>query len=244
MLSVNDKLEIRFDNEQPNSQMSQLNDAVIIRPDGKISLPLIGTVQAEGKTPEELEAELAGLYQKYYKEARPVLIVREFTNNQVLVDGKMTRTGIKNLDDVVVLNRSYVRMVFVGGEVNRPGFVKLKGPMTASQAIIAAGGLKPTAELRTVAMFREGENHQVIGRLLNLKSQWTYEKQKLIPEDQRLAIWNVPLQSGDVVIVPKTMIAKVNDTLDQYVYQLIPMTRNTSFQYVYTTGSSIGLLGF
>ena len=244
LLSVNDKLEIRFDNEQPNSQMSQLNDAFTIRPDGKISLPLIGTVQAEGRTPEELEADVARRYQKYYTEANPVLIVREFTNNQVLVDGKMTRMGIKNLDDVVVLNRSYERMVFVGGEVNRPGFVKLRGPMTVSQAIIAAGGLKPTAELRTVAMFHEGENNQVIGKLLNLKCQWTYENQKRIPENQRLDIEDVPLQSGDVVIVPKTMIAKINNALDQYVYQLIPMTRNTQFSYLYTTGSAIGAFGF
>jgi polysaccharide export outer membrane protein len=244
LLSVNDKLEIRFDNEQPSSQMTRLNDAVTIRPDGKISLPLIGTVQAEGQTPEELEAEVAGRYRKYYKDADPVLIVREFTNNQVLVDGKMTRMGIKNLDDVVVLTRSYERMVFVGGEVNRPGFVKLKGPMTVTQAIIAAGGLKPTAELRTVAMFHEDENNKATGKLLNLKCQWTYENQKRIPEDQRLDIEDVLLQSGDVVIVPKTMIAKINNALDQYVYQLIPMTRNTQFQYLYTTGSAVGAFGF
>ena len=244
LLSVNDKLEIRFDNEQPNSEMTRLNDAVTIRPDGKITLPLIGTVDAEGRTPEELEAEVAKRYQKYYKDADPVLIVREFTNNQVFVDGKMTRTGIKNLDDVVVLTRSFKRMVFVGGEVMRPGLVELKGPMTVSQAIIAAGGPKRTAEMRTVAMFSEGENNKAIGKLLNMKCQWTYENQKKIPEDQRLDIEDEALQSSDVIIVPKTMIAKVTDTLEQYVYQLVPMTRNTQFQYLYTTGSAVGAFGF
>lgn len=244
LLSVGDKLEVRFDTERPDPQLSQLGDSVTVRPDGRISLPLIGTVVAEGKTPEELEAEVAALYRQYYKEADPVLIVREFTNDRVLVDGEMKRTGLKNIDDVVVLTRKFERLVFVGGEVVRPGFVKLAGPMTVTQAILAAGGPKRSAELRTVAMFREGPYHRAEGRLLNLNCRFTYENQKRIPPEQRLALHDVPLAANDVVIVPKTMISKVGDTLDQYVYQLIPMTRNTSFQYVYTTGSSLGFFGF
>jgi protein involved in polysaccharide export with SLBB domain len=244
LLSVNDKLDIRFDANGADSPLDKLSDSVTIRPDGKISLPLIGTLIAEGRTPEELEAEVVARYQKFYKEAAPVLIVREFTNNQVLVDGQMTRTGMKNIDDVVVLTRSFERMVYVAGEVVRPGFIKIRGTMTVSQAIIAAGGPKRTAELRTVARFRQGANNQVIGELLNLKCQWTYEGQKRIPQAMRLPIQDMPLGANDIVIVPKTAIAKLTDVLDQYVYQLIPMTRNTQFQYLYSTGSSVGAFGF
>ena len=92
----------------------------------------MGTVVAEGKAPEELESELAALYREYYKNPRPVLIVREFTNNQFLVDDKLVRPGLKNIDNMVVLTRTFERLVFVAGEVGRPGFVKLKGPMTVS----------------------------------------------------------------------------------------------------------------
>ena len=235
LLSVKDRLDIRFDSSGENSALDKLSDSVTIRPDGKISLPLIGTLTAEGKTPEELEAEVVARYQKFYKEASPVLIVREFTNNQVLVDGAMRRTGLKDIDDVVVLTRSFERMVYVAGEVVRPGFVKFRGPMTVSQAIIAAGGPK-----RTVARFRQGINNQAVGELLNLKSQWTYEGQKRIPRHMRLAIQDMPLGANDVVIVPKTGIAKLTDVLEQYVYQLVPMTRNTQFQYLYTYISHMG----
>ncbi|MBT6157991.1 MAG: hypothetical protein HOL01_20280 [Planctomycetaceae bacterium] len=244
LLSVKDRLDIRFDPSGENSALDKLSDSVTIRPDGKISLPLIGTLTAEGKTPEELEAEVVARYQKFYKEAAPVLIVREFTNNQVLVDGAMKRTGLKDIDDVVVLTRSFERMVYVAGEVVRPGFVKIRGPMTVSQAIIAAGGPKRTAEMRTVARFRQGINNQAVGELLNLKSQWTYEGQKRIPQEMRLPIQDMPLGANDVVIVPKTGIAKLTDVLEQYVYQLVPMTRNTQFQYLYSTGAATGAFGF
>jgi|GEM_PF-950634 protein involved in polysaccharide export with SLBB domain len=244
LLSVKDRLDIRFDSSGVDSPLDKLCDSVTIRPDGKISLPLIGTLTAEGKTPEELEAEVVARYQKFYKEASPVLIVREFTNNQVFVDGAMKRTGLKDIDDVVVLTRSFERMVYVAGEVVRPGFVKIRGPMTVSQAIIAAGGPKRTAEMRTVARFRQGVNNQAVGELLNLKSQWTYEGQKRIPQHMRLPIQDLPLGANDVVIVPKTTIGKVTDVLEQYVYQLVPMTRNTQFQYLYSTGGAVGAFGF
>lgn len=244
LLSVNDKLDVRFDSENSNSSLNKLNDSVTVRPDGKISLPLIGTLVAEGKTPEELEAEIVAGYREFYRDAKPVLIVREFTNNQVLIDGRMTRTGMKDIDDVVVLTRTFERMVYVAGEVQKPGFVKFRGPMTVSQAIIAAGGPKRTAEMRTVARFREGLNQQVVGDLFDLKTQWSYEKQKKKAYCKRPAVDDMPLGANDVIIVPKTRIAKLNDCLDQYLYQLIPMTRNTQFQYLYSTGASVGAFGF
>ena len=98
--------------------------------------------------------------------------------------------------------------------------------------------------MRTVARFRQGANNQAIGELLNLKCQWTYEGQKRIPQEMRLPIQDVPLGANDVVIVPKTGIAKLTDVLEQYVYQLVPMTRNTQFQYLYTTGGAVGAFGF
>jgi polysaccharide export outer membrane protein len=244
LLSVKDKLDIRFDSENSNSALNKLSDTVTIRPDGKISLPLIGTLAAEGKTPEELEEEIVSRYREYYRDAKPVLIVREFTNNKVLIDGRMKRTGMKDIDNVVVLTRTFERMVYVGGEVQKPGFVKFRGPMTVSQAIIAAGGPKRTAELRTVARFQEGVNQRVIGDLIDLKTQWTYEKQKKTDHCKRPAVDDMLLGANDVVIVPKTRIAKLNDCLDQYLYQLIPMTRNTQFQYLYTTGTTVGAFGF
>lgn len=216
--------------------MKNLNDSVTVRPDGKISLPLVGTVVAEGKAPKELESKLAVLYREYYKNARPVLIVWEFTNNQFLVGDKLVRAGLKNIDDVVVLTRTFERLVFVAGEVGRPGFVKLKGPMTVSQAVIGSGGVKRTAELRTAVLFHKGDDGCRTATTLNMRGLWRPDKPQPMED--------LALQPCDVTIIPKTRIARVNDALDQYIYQLLPMAKNTSFQYVYTTGASVGLFSF
>src|SRR5262249_24691799 len=56
LINIDDVLEIRF------RDAAVLNQTVQVRPDGRISLSLVKSVVAEGKTPEELEAELIGLY--------------------------------------------------------------------------------------------------------------------------------------------------------------------------------------
>src|SRR5690242_18295644 len=55
-IDIGDELELRF------PDMPSMNDSTRVRTDGKIVLPLIGAVQAEGVAPEQLEAELAKRY--------------------------------------------------------------------------------------------------------------------------------------------------------------------------------------
>ena len=47
------------------------------------------------------------------------------------------------------------------------------------------------------------------------------------------ALNDLPLRPFDIVIVPKTLIATVNQFLDQYLYQLVPATRNVNFSFFY-----------
>lgn len=104
---------------------------VPVRPDGKISLALIGDVQAAGKTPEQLTSDLTGLLKKYIAEPRVTVTV----------------TAINS------------RKVYLLGEVNRPGPVIMTPSMTVLQAIAAAGG--PTAYANTKKMYvlrKDGAN--------------------------------------------------------------------------------------
>jgi polysaccharide export outer membrane protein len=104
---------------------------VPVRPDGKISLALIGDVQAAGKTPEQLTTDLTGLLKKYIAEPRVTVTV----------------TAINS------------RKVYLLGEVNRPGPVIMTPSMTVLQAIAAAGG--PTAYANTKKMYvlrKDGAN--------------------------------------------------------------------------------------
>ena len=89
----------------------EYNQSQKIRPDGKISLPLIGEVQAAGKKIGPFQAELSQLYQPQLQNS-----------------------------EVVVAIDAGAEPVYVSGAVNHPGKVVIDGPMTALEAIMEAGG--------------------------------------------------------------------------------------------------------
>ncbi len=134
LIQAGDKLEIKF------FYNSELNETVVVRPDGKISLQLLDDIQAAGITPAELDDILT---QKYaYELKKPVLtvIVRSFTGQRV----------------------------YVGGEVNRPGLVSLTAGMSALQAVINAGGLRETAKLENAIVIRKGKDRKPIPMRVDL----------------------------------------------------------------------------
>lgn len=93
----------------------ELTRVVPVRPDGRISLPLAGEVEAAGKTPAELQTGLTKVLSPYIKDASVAVLVREINASRV----------------------------FVLGEVARPGGFPLRGPMTVVQAVALAGGRTP-----------------------------------------------------------------------------------------------------
>jgi len=90
----------------------ELTRVVPVRPDGKISLPLAGEVEAAGRTPAELQQGLTRSLAPYIKDAAVAVLVREINASRV----------------------------FVMGEVTKPGGFPLRGPMSVMQAIALAGG--------------------------------------------------------------------------------------------------------
>lgn len=104
---------------------------VVVRPDGKISLPLLNDVQAAGHTPEQLAAALEQTASKYITEPNATVIVKE------------TRS----------------RRVFLLGEVRGPGMVPLIGDMTVLQLIAVGGGLLDYADKKNILIIRT-ENGQ------------------------------------------------------------------------------------
>src|SRR4051812_10220316 len=95
----------------------EMSRAMAVRPDGKISMPLIGEVVADGKTPAQLQAELA-------------------TRLQSL---------IKNPDVTVIVQDIKSQKFNVLGEVQRPGMFPLAKPMTILDAVAMAGGFRDFA---------------------------------------------------------------------------------------------------
>ena len=119
---------------------ANLNTTQPIRRDGMISMPLVGEVKAVGKTPTELEKDLADLYSTQ-------LLSKEVT--------------------VEVQSSSFP--VYVSGSVLRPGKVMSDHPITALEAVMEAGGYDNTkANLKEVTIIRH-EGNSTRNYIVNLK---------------------------------------------------------------------------
>jgi polysaccharide export outer membrane protein len=118
-LNAGDVIKISFPGAPELSQTQKVGT------DGTLSLPLIGDVRAAGKSPGELQIELANLYKS------------QLQNNEVLV---------------TVENRAIP--IVVSGAVQKPGKIVFERPATVLEAIMEAGGFTPQADLKRVSVIR------------------------------------------------------------------------------------------
>jgi polysaccharide biosynthesis/export protein len=86
-IGINDILTINVWHEP------DLSRNLVVRPDGKITLPLIGDVRAAGKTPPALEAELRSDLAQYIKDPALTVIVSEIRSRHVNIIGQVVRPG-------------------------------------------------------------------------------------------------------------------------------------------------------
>ncbi len=119
-----DSLRIVRDAQSP-AQADQMN-LFVVRPDGSFAYPFIGKVQAAGRTPEQVGAEIARRQAAIYREP-------EVTVNIAIAPG----------------NR-----VYVGGAVRNPGAFDLASAATVEQALTGSGGVLPIGDSRHVALVR------------------------------------------------------------------------------------------
>jgi polysaccharide export outer membrane protein len=123
ILGVGDVLEISVWGH------SDLSKKVVIRPDGKISLPLLDDIRAEGLTPSGLDEEITNLLAKHIPEPKVTVIVAEIKSKKI----------------------------YIVGEVREPGVYPLLGRTTLLEAISMAGGILPNANLRRGTILRPDE---------------------------------------------------------------------------------------
>jgi polysaccharide biosynthesis/export protein len=112
---------------------AELTRTVPVRPDGKISLPLLNDVQAAGLTPTQLAAQITESLKKFV------------TNPQV----------------TVIVSQINSQRIYILGEVNRAGAYPLLPDMTVLQGLSSAGGFTQFANLKKIYMFRTENGKQV-----------------------------------------------------------------------------------
>lgn len=111
-----------------------LDVSVPVRPDGKISVPLVGDIEAGGRTPEEVAADIQDKLKTYVRDPQVTVILTQLRSHE------------------------YLSRVRVTGAVHQPVSVPYRQGMTVLDAVLAAGGTNQFAAADSTELYRkEGE---------------------------------------------------------------------------------------
>jgi polysaccharide export outer membrane protein len=139
----------------------QLTETAVVRPDGKVSLPLVSELDVAGLTPEAVQQTLTDQLIKFVRKPRVTVTVQEI----------------------------HSRMVYITGEVQRPGAYPLLDEMNVVQLVARSGGLTDFAKRKQVYVLRAGNSARV---------NVNYEKVLKGQAPKQ----NLELAPGDTVVVP------------------------------------------
>lgn len=110
----------------------ELSSEVVVRPDGRISLPLLNDVTAAGYTPEQLRVQLEKAASKFIEDPNATVVVKAINS----------------------------RKVFITGQVAKPGTYPLVTDMNVVQLIAQVGGLLEYADAKNIVIMRTEDGHE------------------------------------------------------------------------------------
>ncbi|MBN2468042.1 MAG: polysaccharide biosynthesis/export family protein [Deltaproteobacteria bacterium] len=116
---------------------ADLSKVITIRPDGKISLPVVGDLQAAGLSAEQLRENIRQALTDYVDEPTVTVTVQQINSLKI----------------------------FIQGEVNQPGVYDLKSNFTLLQAVSLAGGFTEWAKKDRISIFRKDAEKMVTIRV-------------------------------------------------------------------------------
>jgi len=178
-----------------------LSKLITVRPDGHVTFPLIGDHLVANKTIQQV----IEMIQEDYNNFLPGMKVDVFLHSQ---------TG---------------SVIYVLGEVEKPGAYKILRPINCLEAMTIAGGYTSNAELRSVIAFRKYEK-RIIARSLNLKDL-------TMLKDQSPFFYLGP---DDILFVPKTRLASLAELMrqiaDVFLFDSWSAGITESVNFIKTTG--------
>ncbi len=177
----------------------ELNDTAELRPDGRVSLQLIGEVVLGGLTIGQATDLIQDRYAGELRSPEVILQVREFAR----------------------------LMVYVTGEVPRPGPIDLIPELTLLQAIGAAGGPLPTADGNTVVLIRKSADGNPVGQRMEPYIDGDNDGDNIRLDSL------AELSPFDVIVVPASRITRMGRWVDQHIRQLNPVNLSAGFTYVF-----------
>lgn len=152
-IGISDVLEVHVWKEP------ELTRVAVVRPDGKISLPLAGEILADGKTATELREIVTKRLSEYVSHPEVSVMVQQ-------------------------INRL---RYYVIGEVNNPGAYPLTAPVTLTQALAMAGGFREWADKGKIMVQRAAEDGKTVRIYFDykawVKNTWKYGNIELVDGD-------------------------------------------------------------
>jgi len=127
VIGPDDQLSVMFWRDK------DLSTDVTVRPDGKITLPLLNDVQAAGLRPDQLREKIAEQAKRYLEDPQPTVVIKQINS----------------------------RKVFITGQVAKAGPYNLMAPTTVLQLISMAVGLTEYAHSKKISIMRTENGRQI-----------------------------------------------------------------------------------
>ncbi len=142
---------------------------------------------------------------------------------KLIADGLRTGGIVADARPSIAIT-TYSATIYVAGEVRTPGSIALSRPLDAYQAVVLAGGLLDTARSGKVAVISRSVTGAATVRLINLHD---YPRNDAGP--------TLRLAPGDVLFVPKSRIAEIDQWIEQHINKVVPNSLKFNFNIGDTT---------
>ena len=175
------------------SSAPELSRTLTVGPDGRVVMPMTRPIMAAGRTFQHVQHKL------------------------------MAELG-KQLRDptIAVTPRAYApEQIYVGGQVGQPGTYTLPRRIGALEGILMAGGMRPTARSREVAILRRAPNGGMMMRSVNIRGGLLNIREY---ND------NIQLRRGDIIFVPQSTIGEIGTFMENF-RRTFPVDFNLSYQF-------------
>ena len=175
------------------SSAPELSRTLTVGPDGRVVMPFSRPIMAAGRTFGQVQNELMGELGKQLRDPTIAVTPRAYAPEQI----------------------------YVGGQVGQPGTYTLPGRIGALEGILMAGGMRPTARSRQVAILRRAPNGGMMMRSVNIRGGLLNIREY---ND------NIQLRRGDIIFVPQSTIGEIGTFMENF-RRTFPVDFNLSYQF-------------
>jgi len=182
------------------SSAPELSRTLTVGPDGRVVMPMSQSIMAAGRTFGQVQSQLTAELGKQLRDPTIAVTPRAYAPEQI----------------------------YVGGQVGQPGTYTIPSKIGALEAILMAGGMRPTARARQVAVLRRAPSGRMMMRTVNIRNGLLNIREY---DD------NMQLRRGDIIFVPQSNIAEIGSWVQNF-RNALPVDFNLSYQFGSNNGGT------